>query len=407
MNQSHEKSLRLIDKLIEWNLIGLVLILPVANAETVRAVFEITPFVLWGVKMYIERKWLAERTPLDLPLLIFLAMIIISFFTSLKLSSSIRTLRTEFITCAMIYYTAANNIKGDRSALRLVSTLVIGSVFMAAYGVADLLTNSKDVFDIFSYRAGSLHQGYEAYAQYIIIVMPFIMIGFFHADERWKKGALAAAFALNSFILYFTYTRGAWVAFGVEVLLIALLLPKKGVWKAVSVAAVIACIVTGATLLSEQTLWHGESGTEHSKKDEMNTVEIRLHVWRGFLREFSKNPFLPAGYGKVNFKRRFPDKEFMGLEQAHNTFINIATQLGLQGLLALLLIIYVILRTARRTSLNAASAFARNYSLALIVMTVGFFTANQFAEFYIDDTAQMFWLFTGALISIYNDNLTR
>ena len=400
-NPALEKKLRLIDRLIEWNLIGLVLILPVANTETVRAVFEITPFVLWGVKMYMERTWLVEKTPLDIPLLLFFITIIISLFTSLKLSASIRTLRTEFITCAMVYYTVTNNIKDEKSARRLVGALIIGSVFMAAYAALDLITSPKDIFDIFSYRAGSLHQGYEAYAQYIIMAMPFIAVGFFYADKKWTKAALFGAFVLNSVVLYFTYTRGAWAALAVEMILVALLLPKRTIWKAVSVAVIVGGICGGFALLSEQTLWHGGGGIEHSTKEEMNTVEIRLKVWRGFVREFSKNPFLPAGYGKANFKRRFSGKEFMDFEQAHNTFINVATQLGAQGLVALFIIICVILWAAWKTS-RRVGAFTRHYSLAFIVMTVGFFTANQFAEFYIDDTALMFWLFTGVLISIYN-----
>ncbi len=116
------------------------------------------------------------------------------------------------------------------------------------------------------------------------------------------------------------------------------------------------------------------------------------------------HPFKGAGYGKANFARRFKVRlQAAPLEQAHNTFINTAIQLGIQGLIALLIIIVVILNTSWVGWKCAKSDFQRKFFLAMFIMTVGFFVANQFAEFYIDDTALLFWLFVGLCVFFHNN----
>lgn len=384
---------------------ALVVILPIAHTTSIRAGLEILALLLWIIKMLCSRKVLVTRTPLDLPLLLFLLTILISLFTSLKLSASLNELRGEFLTYTLLFYLTASNIRSETSVKCLVQALLFGSMIMAVYGIIDFFANSGDIFSI-RYRAGSLHQGYEAYAQYIIMVLPFNVLFIFYMRDRWTRIFFAALLVLNCFALFLTHTRGAWLAGYAELMLLAFFVLKRR-FRWTVLALIVAAPLVMVKMLPEHTVWHGANGLAIegvTSQRRFNTAVERLVVWKTFVDEFPKDPFTPAGYGKVNFKRRFAGKDMLGFEQAHNTFINVATQLGVQGLAALLVIIFFILKVCLMVRRSAATELTRSFGLAMFIMTIGFFTANQFAEFYIDDAAQMFWLLVGVAVALYKRN---
>jgi len=400
---------RALDGAITASLAANIIILPVAHIPAVRASFQILALLLMGAKMYQNRAWMARRTPLDLPLFIFLVTIVISFFTTLSLETSIKAFKGEFINCAVFFYMVAS-ATDDEDISILVKALLAGSFVLAAYGIIDFFSHSSGLFTM-GYRAGSLHQGYEAYGQYIIMVLPFNILGFLYMKGRQERFFLAIVLLLNCVALFLTYTRGAWVAFCVELFSAALLVPKTRVFKAALAGSLLIGPLLVLSILPGNLVWHGSSGVNADIRSPRNTVETRLRMWKGFFREFSKNPFEPAGYGKTNFKRKYKGDDFtdavgdkgVEFEQAHNTFINTAAQLGIQGLIALLFIIYTVLKISLKAWKRGLSDFDRAFGLSMFIMTIGFFTANQFAEFYIDDTSLMFWIFVGMLVSVYNN----
>lgn len=395
-----------IDSIIFFCLGGLILILPIAHTTTIRAFLLLFALFLWLVKMYINKDWKIARTPLDIPLLLFLITIILSFFSSLKLSTSIDELRGEFLTYTILFYMVASNIKKEEDVLYLAKVLIIGSLFIAIYGIVDSFKYSNNLFSSIDYRTGSLHQGYEAYAQYIIMVLPFNMLGLFYIKEVKGRFFLSVVFLLNCLALYLTYTRGAWLALWVEIILISFLAFKKAYIKTLLMIGLISVSIFAISSLPKEVIWHyGDSGFSLDEDSPLNSADQRITMWYESSKYLMNHPFQGAGYGKANFERRFADKSFAGYEQAHNTFVNTAIQLGMQGLIALLIIIFVILKISWIGWKYAKSDFQRNFFLAMFVMTIGFFVANQFAEFYIDDTAQMYWLFVGLCISIYNSNI--
>ncbi len=408
MNTLRKKAL---DRAITASLAANIIILPIAHVPAVRAFFQILALLLMGARMYRNRDWMGKRTPLDLPLLIFLVTIVISFFTTLSLETSLKAFKGEFINCTVFFYMVASAIN-DEDIPVLIKTLLIGSFVLAAYGLIDFFSHSSALLTMV-YRAGSLHQGYEAYAQYIIMVLPFNILGFLYMKGRQERLFLAIVLLLNGLALFMTYTRGAWVAFGVELFLAALLAPRNRALKAALAGGLLAAPLIVLLILPGNLVWHGSGGVSADIKSPRNTVETRLRMWKGFMREFSKNPFEPAGYGKTNFNRKYKGDDFadgvgdkgVEFEQAHNTFINTAAQLGIQGLIALLFIIYTVLRISRAAWKRGPSDFDKAFGLSMFIMTIGFFTANQFAEFYIDDTSLLFWIFVGMLVSVYNNKL--
>lgn len=400
LSPSVDSKIAKIDWLIAFSLISLVFILPVAHTTTIRAFFFLSALSLWVIKAYITKKINLKRTPLDYFILLYFITIVISFFTSLKLSSSLETFKGEFLTNTLLFYLIVSNIDEENTVKTLITALLAGSFIMAAYGIADFFLKNGNPFDI-NYRAGSLHQGYEAYGQYLIIVLPFNLLAISYLKDRYKKIVLSILLALNVFALYLTHTRGAWVAFWAEMIILSVFyMPKK--LKIIFIGLLILVPIIGFYSLPEEVIWHGKSGISLKEENiNTNTGTIRLVMWKESIKALKENPFKGAGYGKANFRRRFSDKAFAINEQAHNTFVNTAVQLGIQGLVALFLVILAILKVTWKAWSKEKHTFRGIYSLGVFTMTIGFFIACQFAEFFIDDTARMFWIMIGLAVSLH------
>lgn len=389
-----------LDTLALLLLSGLIITLPIAHTTSLRAFFLLGAAAVWMFKMWLERRWVRTQTPLDLPLLLFLITILLSFPFSLKLSTSISELRGEFLTQALLFYTIVNCVREERRVKTLLTVLISASLLMTLYGIADFFLQGGELFT-YEYRLGSLHQGSEAYAQYLITVLPFNILGFFYFRERKERIVLCVVALVNCFGLYLTHIRAAWAAFGVEWLLIALTAGSSKRLKVIMVLTIAGVAFGMVGVLPSATLWHGTKGISFKEEEmDLNTLNLRLVMWKAAFEDLAKNPFKAAGYGKGNFRRRFEGRPFADFEQAHNTFVNTAIQLGIQGLFALLFIISTVLRNSWKGWKLKSSGFSAYYHLGVFVMTVGFFTANLFAEFYIDDTALLFWVLVGLSVSL-------
>ncbi len=407
LSNAEHRRLEYIDTALLWCLMGLVVILPVAHTVSIRLFFLLLAALLWAFKLWRNRSRKIFGTPVDLALGLFFLTIIISFFTSLNLSYSAGKLRSEFLTYTLLFYVTAGSVRRQGDTNKLILTLFGGSFIMAVYGMYNAFY-VKDVDPLaIAHRMGSLHQGYEAYAQYLIMVLPFNILWLIYpaGGEGWARhrAVLWGLLVLNVSALYLTHTRGAWIAFWVEVLLIIFFAIKKTALKAGLIAAFVALSALFVVSLPSDVLWHGKSGVSLDEKTmmESNTGNTRLVMWKASVEELAKNPFKGAGYGKTMFRWRFKGRAFAGIEQAHNTFVNTAIQLGIQGLLALVFIICVVIRMNWQGFKDARDGFEAMFFLSVMVMTAGFFIANQFAEFYIDDTALLFWLLVGLSAGLY------
>ena len=88
---------RFIDGFILFCLCVLVIFLPIAHTETIRAFALGIPGGLWIIKMILSRRLLFSRTPLDLPLLLFTIIAVLSVFTAVDWRYSLEELVGDWI----------------------------------------------------------------------------------------------------------------------------------------------------------------------------------------------------------------------------------------------------------------------------------------------------------------------
>ena len=106
---------KFIDRFILFCFCVLVIFLPIAHTETIRAFSFGIPLGLWIIKMLITRKWLFTRTPLDIPILLFTVIVAgLSLITAVDFQYSLEEYTGKWLTGVVLFYLVVNNFREEQ-----------------------------------------------------------------------------------------------------------------------------------------------------------------------------------------------------------------------------------------------------------------------------------------------------
>ena len=374
--------------------------LPLAYITAVREIFLGLGLFFWLVLMILNRQVLWPRTSLEWPLVFWLVCVLISLFWAVNPQYSLKKIQGDVLKGIAIYYLLAYASQEPDRKKQLLFFLSAGNLLMVLYGFWDFWQAGGSLIDFSMVRARSLHQGYPEFGTYLITVFPFFPVFFFAFFGRKVRWIFAALSLLNLFSIYLTFGRAMWLAAGAELLLIGWLMNRK------KIVLICLAVLLGMALVIPKSVWfHGE---KFSSQKEWNLGKMGgtggdlIEVWKLALNFLKERPFQGVGYGRNSFSEAFP--EFRSSHQpllwhAHNTFLNVAFQTGLQGLLAFLWLIGAILYQTFRRSKISPDLWTGMFNLSVMVMVIGFFIRNFFDDLYVDDTLLLFWFLAGAALS--------
>lgn len=163
------------------------------------------------------------------------------------------------------------------------------------------------------------------YAHNISYILIANLAFFFYKDKKIiNKFFLITVFIINLVGFYFSYTRGAWLAFFVA---IPFMMIKKCEFKKVILSGVMCFfLLIGAYSIADNSM-------ERSDGD-----QTRVGLWKASLYAFKERPLL--GFGYLNFENHSVElkkkydlvyPEFRG--SSHNDFMEVLSTLGILGFL--------------------------------------------------------------------------
>lgn len=144
--------------------------------------------------------------------------------------------------------------------------------------------------------------------------------------------------------------------------------------------------------------WIKWSKLWESPEEMGGTAGDLVAVWKYSATEIAKHPFTGVGLGRHSFSKAYP--EFRATHQpllwhAHNMFMDLTVQLGLQGLAAILWIMIALVAALWPRSPPVRGDAISLFSGAAAVMVVGFCVRNLTDDFFVKDSALFFWLLSG------------
>lgn len=358
------------------------------------------------------RKRGLSATPLDRPLLVFLAVLLIAALLCPSVLSSLLGLRKLWLVGA--FFVVYHLLTSPREAWRLVSLSVMAAVGIGAYSILQHYTGI-DLDNSLRGRAPNLtpfwfgrEEGFRAqalfpsgitYAHNLLFPLTMLTVWLAEPSATWRQRAmLFVGWGCLVFALLFSLTRGVWLAY---LFVLGLLAVVKGGRTALGVAV-------GVVLLGVALLVSNPGVRERAAQVfDLNVNWPRSQIWLANIDMIKERPLLGWGYG--NYKR-FRDAYYQRHPQAnttahaHNNFLQMWVDIGLVGLAAFLWLFWSILsrgwRAYRRLPPDAEhlQTIALGATLGIVGFLVGGLTQYNFGD---AEVAIVMWTMAGVLMRVY------
>jgi len=351
------------------------------EANTLIAMVILVAAFLWLMRMVLDGRLVLARTGFGLPILLFAAVIVLSFFTSTYKRPSI-VQGSNWLAYLALFVFLANLCRGNTLWTIVLRALLASALVVALYGFYQRFVGLADMRALFEKDPAGLMRTFNlppetlddfrariyndrvfstfvvpnTLAGFLILVIP-VQLGFlldlltaktekgtqlFSGKELRPLFALSAnaiSFAALVACMFLTKSKGGWLALAIALAFFLFMLRRhflarhKG--KLVAAAGVLV-----AALVAAQVAGHLPKLGEYA-----GSLEVRHHYWRGALLIIRDNFWLGTGLDTFGDNYALYKRPEDGESQkAHNDFLQIGAETGIFGLLAFVWICAVFLR---------------------------------------------------------------
>jgi putative inorganic carbon (HCO3(-)) transporter len=253
------------------------------------------------------------------------------------------------------YYALLDWLRTEKDLKAVFHVLLVATILVTLFGfyqflIGDYSSLYEALYPIqdealknpsWAGRITSFLSHYNGLAAYLNMVIPLCIGLAARAKDQFSRVLGWTCFALSSFALLLTQSRGGLLAYVAILLLSACLLPRSGKARLRWTAAVIGFSVLGALLAGQ--IFARLQGVD------LYTEITRLGIWAGAGLLFAGNPVIGVGYG--NFKTALtsaiavPDGYML---DAHNLYLELLAETGIIGFAAFAILMVASVRCARR-----------------------------------------------------------
>ena len=297
-----------------------------------------------------------ERTGIDLPMVLFAILAIISFLFSIYKHDSIDALVKLFCYIG-IYYLIVNEF--DKEMIKRVLYIVVTmGAALSIYGMLQYLNLlDHSWWDPEGYMAATFvnHNHFSGYLELAIPVAVMLVIK--KPSSTARKLFALSALIIMTMVFILAQSRGAWMGLTASFLVMAYIFTKGrgGGAKKVVILVLVAIAIVSLAYFGKDVISERIAGSM-SAEPTGDSFATRLKIWQGSLDMIRHNPLIGTGIGTFvwGFSRYRPEG-LNGLANfAHNDYLETACDMGVPALIVMLwLIIAVIKSGTREENLNS------------------------------------------------------
>lgn len=395
---------RLCDQLVLF-LLGLtILLIPIFFIIYTRDQFELPKLTilrmltslmlgLWGTRIIASGQWTFRKTPLDIPILVWLAYQVITTVFSVSRSVSFLGEYENFrglltvMNYAILYFIATNFIRTRTHIDRLLFVIFIAGLIITFYGIAQFFR-----IDFIQWNPNSIAPGRyfstlgnpNFLAAFLAMVMPLTVIFFIETKSIFRKVLLFFSFIIMFWALMGTDSRGGLLGLVTALLLLAAFgitrifynlkqkaqkenllfinqlfrreMVKHKLWLLLISSLLVILIAISATF-GKNHIMRVTDSIIHAKEA---ITRSRLYIWKPAIRIIKDYPIM--GTGLDTFKTVFPryatpefarvDGANVSSRTAHNEILQVLACQGIIGLIIVTWLTVMILINWRKAYLN-------------------------------------------------------
>jgi len=311
-------------------------------------------------KRNVERKKERRTLNVELFLLLFLLIALISTLTSIYKRESIETF-ANLLTYASVFFLITHNIElsnqqpaTNNQIHRLITAILFTSLILGVYGLLQYFHILELTPRVTPLRVSSTYYNSNHFAGYLAMVTPIPVALFLFSPLSLKTPLYAALSILLIINLALSYSWGS-VAFGIAVIFLIIMRIRQSKRKALATAIAIAILASfaflGALVMLGPTpqLPQSTLGERYTRMAQIANPSLfgRLFMYKNEIPLILDHPLLGTGPG--TFIYAFTQYRPLGLNllwnYAHNDYLQIASEVGLLGLTFFL--IFVIISLAK------------------------------------------------------------
>ena len=409
--------IRFCNRIIEIGLMSLIVFTPLAfgtvQVWSITTVHLITLFMLtfWLIKMTALGNFKLVRTSLDLPILLFLGIAVITTLTSIYPYVSKIELY-KIINYILLYY-----------------LVVIVGTSLGIYGLYNYFNGIEKIYTLdkkhYLGMVTSTYVNHNHIGGYFELAIPLaigLMLAKEHLLRRDKISKISsvifgsvlplAAAVIMIIALIFTYSRGAWIGFlGSMIVLgtiIALWLKIFKGWskpRKWGIFAVIALIIISAVMFMPEDIKQRATTLLEFKEGEFEDMSIqgRLIVNRNTLEMIKDYPILGSGPGTFAIlypKYRDPRlRTFMNA--THNDYLQYAEEMGLFGIASFIILLVLFFKKNLNLIKNLPDKCLQGLTIGFLV-SISAIAIHGLVDFnlQIPANALLFWIILALSSSI-------
>lgn len=359
-----------VPTLLEGGLLFLLAFPPLALGMTALwtvAIFRVTSVLLltlWlthAVLTRVPRSW---RMPWWATMvLVYLGINLASLVVSVNLDDSQEEI-ANLVAYLAIFIVAQQTLRTPRHAFRLCGVQIGLALLLSLYSVFQHYGLEVLVWDRPTSELGRSFATFgnaNRLAGYLIMIAPLFLAVLFTTAPRHIKIGAAIGLLLIYAGLVFTYSRGGWLGFLASLgcfglgLVIKVRRQLRVTRRHLIVIVVLVAVVMGITVAQRGTRLLNVSTS--AVGDE--SIGWRLAMWRGALKMIEASPWLGTGIGtyrtailaveSAELQQLLAFRKLTAM-QTHNDYLQIASEIGLPGLMVLVILLGVMFVQMERLS---------------------------------------------------------
>ncbi len=352
---------------------------------------------VWMYRIAVDRLR-PQGSSMLLPIILYGAVMIVLFLINSP-SNVVALEGTRVMLQYIFWFFLGYNLLFTRvQAKGLADVFLLVCTLVALYGVYQYLTgveiplgwvDSKETS--ITTRVFSIIGSPNILGSLIILALPLAFTMYFTSSSSVKKLFYAGLLLPLALCLVLTYSRGAWLAFILEAVLLGLWVDRR-----IIIAMVLLAVLTPALMPTVYDRLAYMASPEYLVSSERGG---RLGRWDKALDYWQTSPTVGVGLGEFGgavAARYYPEDSFY----ADNWYLKVGTETGWIGLLATLLLFVIALRKARRSLDITSDDFLRCMGLGILIGMIGVLAHNCVENvFEVPMMASYFWFFLGIVLA--------
>ncbi|WP_077369801.1 O-antigen ligase family protein [Anaerosalibacter sp. Marseille-P3206] len=304
------------------------------------------------------------KNPIDMPIALFVILIIISTITSINPMGSFRDLAIHLLSISFMFV-MVNNIK-DKNELNILLTIMVATASLVAlYGLYQYkvgvemeakwldTTNNEGI----TTRVFSVFGNPNILAEYLIMVTPISIALFWQTKSMFKKFLFLLTSLLLTGTLVLTFSRGGWLGFAFGIFIFILLVEKR-------LLLLLIPLGLGAINFLPPTILNRILSIANFADSSNN---YRIRIWKITL-DIIKD-YLPTGvgFGYIPFKQTFETYiRTMPAYHSHNTYLETLAEMGIPGIVVLIMLIFIIYKYSIKTLVKGEDKWTKVISAGIL-----------------------------------------